>query len=68
MRELSRGQSLAANRSIHVMKLHYYDGCVVWYVYSNVWLVCMDTSWSVLVTGPYPLSHMHVHVMCGGRK
>ena len=58
--EFSRGQSLAANRSIHVMSLHYYDGCVVWYVYSHVWLVCMDTSGSVLGTGPYPLSHVHM--------
>ena len=32
------------------MRLHYYDGCVVWYVYSDVWLVCMDTSGSVLAT------------------
>ena len=41
------------------MRLHYYDGCVVWYVYSDVWLVCMDTSGSVLATGPNPLSHVH---------
>ena len=50
------------------MRLHYYDGCVVWYVYSDVWLVCMDTSGSVLATGPYPLSHVYVHVMSGGRE
>ena len=37
-------------------------------MYSDVWLVYMDTSGSVLATGPYPLSHVHVHVMSGGGK